>query len=621
MRSRTINCDILIIGGGMSGCGAAWEARRWLPSSKIIIVDKANIDRSGAVAMGLSAINTYLGLKNGENTVEEYVKYVKNDLMGVVREDLVYDIGRHVDGTVHMFEEWGLPIWHDKNQPERYVREGRWQVMINGESYKSIVAEAARSAADEVYNRVAITHILRDGDGKGCGAVGFNVRDGTFYVFIAKAVVVAAGGASQIYRPRSTGEGMGRTWYPPWASGSAYGLLIDAGAVMTMMEARFTVPRYKDGYGPVGAWQLLLKARQTNAENKDCFGLHKDEIKRDFNGMGGYADAIPTPTNLRVYAVLSEMKLGHGPIYMHTEEVLTEKNEEVGWEDFLDMTISQALVWAAQNIDPTKMPSEILPSEPYVMGSHATENGAWASGPEDISKDHNPRGENDRGKLYFWGYNRMSTIDGVFLCGDACGATAHKFSSGSFTEGRIAGKSAARYIQDTGGSKGSVDKSTIEDLHDLIYSPINRYEKFRDTVTGGDVYSSLLFWKQGIVRLQKIMDEYAAGWGSFYETNEGLLNTGYRLILYLADDFEKYSAAKSYHELLRIWELYHRILTAESVMQHMMFRKESRWPGYYLRSDYPKLDDQNWKVYVNSRYNKHEKRWEVWKVPVLEIVG
>jgi adenylylsulfate reductase subunit A len=28
----------------------------------------------------------------------------------MVREDLLFDMARHVDSTVHQFEEWGLPI-------------------------------------------------------------------------------------------------------------------------------------------------------------------------------------------------------------------------------------------------------------------------------------------------------------------------------------------------------------------------------------------------------------------------------------------------------------------------------------------------------------------------------
>ncbi|TAN54138.1 MAG: adenylylsulfate reductase subunit alpha, partial [Betaproteobacteria bacterium] len=89
--------DILIIGGGMAACGAAFEVGQWAKASgkdlKIKLVDKAALSRSGAVAQGLSAINTYIG----DNDPADYVRYVRNDLMGIIRGDLVYDVGRHVD--------------------------------------------------------------------------------------------------------------------------------------------------------------------------------------------------------------------------------------------------------------------------------------------------------------------------------------------------------------------------------------------------------------------------------------------------------------------------------------------------------------------------------------------
>jgi adenylylsulfate reductase subunit A len=108
-----VETDLLILGGGMASCGAAVEAAHWAKKNglKVTLVDKAAMDRSGAVAMGLSAINQYVGLKDGENTVKNYVDYVRNDLMGVTREDLVANIARHVDSSVHLFEKWGLPIW------------------------------------------------------------------------------------------------------------------------------------------------------------------------------------------------------------------------------------------------------------------------------------------------------------------------------------------------------------------------------------------------------------------------------------------------------------------------------------------------------------------------------
>jgi len=136
-----VKTDVLIIGGGMAACGAATEAAYWGKKNglKVTLVDKAAMDRSGAVAMGLSAINQYVGVKDGQNSIKDYVDYVRNDLMGITREDLVANIARHVDSTVHMFEKWGLPIWKDANG--NYVHEGRWQLMINGESYKVLVAE------------------------------------------------------------------------------------------------------------------------------------------------------------------------------------------------------------------------------------------------------------------------------------------------------------------------------------------------------------------------------------------------------------------------------------------------------------------------------------------------
>ena len=115
-----VDCDILILGGGMSGAGAAFEACRWATPKglKVVMADKAAVERSGAVAQGLSAINTYMG----DNDPQDYVRMVRADLMGIIREDLVWDLGRHVDDSVHLFEDWGLPIW--KKDDEGHSLDG-----------------------------------------------------------------------------------------------------------------------------------------------------------------------------------------------------------------------------------------------------------------------------------------------------------------------------------------------------------------------------------------------------------------------------------------------------------------------------------------------------------------
>ncbi len=612
---ETVETDILIIGGGMSGCGAAFEAKYWGGDKvKVTLVEKAAVDRSGAVAQGLSAINTYMGMRWGENTPEDFVRYVRGDMMGIAREDLIYDIARHVDASVHMFEEWGLPIW--RNQEGKYVRSGRWQIMISGESYKVIVAEAAKTALgqENLYERVFISHLLLDAneENRVAGAIGFSVREPKIYVFKAKAVIVAAGGATGLFRPRNVGEGLGRTWYTIFNTGSAYALQIMAGAEATQMEHRFVPARFKDGYGPVGAWFLLFKSEAKNAYGENYLKTRADELKK----FGPYGALVPTPTPLRNHLMMLDILDGKGPIYMHTEEAIArlaqggdahklKELESEAWEDFLDMTISQALLWAAQNVEPEKVASEIWLAEPYIMGSHSGCAGMWVSGPEDIAP-----------KEYQWGYNRMTTVKGLFTCGDGAGASPHKFSSGSFTEGRIAAKAAVAFVLDNPGATNLPD---VQSLAATIWKPLETFEAHKGASTREDVNPNYLLPKQGLHRLQKIMDEYAAGANAWFRTSRTMLERGLTHLAMLKEDLA-HLGARDLHELLRCWELVHRVWVGETIMRHMLFREETRWPGYYYRTDFPNLDDENWRCFVNSRYNPVTGEWDVFKRPYYQLV-
>ena len=89
-----------------------------------------------------------------------------------------------------------------------------------------------------------------------------------------------AGGASHIFKPRAVGEGMGRTWYAPWSNGSAYALPIAVGAKMTQMENRIVLCRFKDGYGPVGAYFLHLKTYTQNANGENYEKKWYDHTKK-----------------------------------------------------------------------------------------------------------------------------------------------------------------------------------------------------------------------------------------------------------------------------------------------------------------------------------------------------
>ena len=375
---------------------------------------------------------------------------------------------------------------------------------------------------------------------------------------------------------------------------------------MIQLENRIVLARFKDGYGPVGAWFLLLKTFVTNAYGERFEASWMDEIR---SMVGKYADVTPLPTCLRNHALLQEVKAGKGPILMHTQEALdTKEKEDIGWEDFLDMTVGQAVVWASQNIDPKERASELITSEPYVMGSHATCSGAWASGPEDCAPAD-----------YQWGYNRMTTIAGLFGAGDTIGGSAHKFSSGSFTEGRIAGKSAVRYVMDLKGAAPEVNQAQIDQLATKIFSPLDNYKIGRNEIVAGTVSPNYLLPLHGLQRLEKLMDEYVGGYSTFYVTSEPLINRGLELLTMLREDLN-HLGAEDLHQLQRAWELNHRVLTAEAVARHTLFRQETRWPGYYYRADHPKLDDAEWHVFTASEYDALTGEWRLSKLPVHHII-
>ena len=121
------------------------------------------------------------------------------------------------------------------------------------------------------------------------------------------------------------------------------------------------------------------------------------------------------------------------------------------------------------------------------------------------------------------------------------------------------------------------------------------------------------------LRLQKIMDEYVAGVSTLYQTNAHMMGVAELKLEMLKEDAAK-MRAKDLHELLRAWENHHRILTAEAHLKHIQFREESRYPGYYYRTDYNLVDDENWKCFVNSVYDKETKTWTCFKRAHVDLV-
>jgi adenylylsulfate reductase subunit A len=322
--------------------------------------------------------------------------------------------------------------------------------------------------------------------------------------------------------------------------------------------------------------------------------------------------------------MLFEMKEGRGPIIMDTVSALAELGskmdkkdlkhlESEAWEDFLDMTCGQANLWCATDTEPEKKNSEVMPTEPYLLGSHSGCCGLWTSGPD---YDWVP----DAYKLKYNGvvYNRMTTVNGLFTSGDGVGCSGHKFSSGSHAEGRIVAKEMCKFIQNNSGFTPALSKSNDE-LVDLVYGPVRLFLEHKDYTTAVDINPNYIKPSGMALRLMKATHEYGGGTATYYQTSSKALEIVMDLLSTMREDCEKL-AAGDLHELMRCWEIYHRIWTVEAHLRHIQFRKETRYPGFYYQADYPGQDDDNWFCFVNSKYDPKAEKWDIFKKDYIQII-
>ena len=538
-----LETDVLIIGGGNAGCFAAIEAKKIEPGLKVTIMEKAHIDRSGCLAGGMDAINTYIPK---DKTPEDLVRWSRAQAGGMLREDLALKISALLNEPIEEWERWGLPI--KKNPDGSYRYRGQWDIAIQGSEMKPILAEKVREMGVEVVNRVVATSYLMDG-ARVIGAMGFGVRDGKFYAIKAKATIMAAGGASGLYKPY-TNDGNDchhQLWYCPFDVGSGYALGIRKGAEMTTFEMRWAAVRTKDFNGPIDTISVCYKTPMINAKGERFLAER-------------YAEH------------------GRGPVYVDTRVMSPEQVKEMKG-DYLNERPSFVLFLAANGQDISKEPIEIYGSDPYIVGGH-TASGYWVSGE-----------------------NWMTTLAGLFACGDVAGGVPNKFVGGCCAEGMLSARGAIEYIKNVGVDADVSAQVAAEKAR--VFAPLYAGE---DGV--------LPRWMEE--KLQRFMDEYAGGVHQFYRMNEERLDNALKHVRIMKEQV-KYLYAADLHELMLAHEIIDRLDVAEVLIHHLKYRKETRWPGWQTRMDYPQKD-ANLDCFVNSRFNPASGEVEMFTRPYEQIV-
>lgn len=537
LERRHLETDVLIIGGGTAGCYAAIRlgAEKDL---RVLVVEKANIERSGCLAAGVNALNAYIS--NG-HTPADYVEYARRDAEGIIRDDLMMTIAESVNAVTEDLERRGLVILKDAEG--HYVTRGWRNVKINGENIKPLLAKSVREQENvTVLNHVNITD-LKVADGAVHGAWGFSVRERTAYDIEAKAVLIATGGAAGLYRPNNPSFSCHKMWYPPFNTGAGYAMGIRAGAEMTTLEHRFVALRCKDTIAPTGTIAQGVGAKQVNA---------KGEVYETKYGL---------TTPQRIFGTVEENRKGNGPCYLDTRHITAEQQSDL-YHAYLNMAPAQTLKWIESGKGPKEQPVEVEGTEPYVVGGH-TASGFWVD------------------------TNRETTIHGLFAAGDVAGGAPQKYVTGALAEGEIAADALADYLaakQDK-PAPGTAVKDEGE-----VYEA---YEAYLSREPGN------LTVEQLEEAMQKTMDEYAGGIHTDYRYNASRLKLADEKIQHI-ETLLPQLAAEGPYELLKIYELRERLTVCRALIAHLLARKETRWHTFGENADYPQQSEDGL-CYINSR--------------------
>ena len=555
MKIERIKTDLLIIGGGTAGCYAAITAKESSNAAdlKILIVEKANIKRSGCLAAGVNALNAYI--TEGREP-KDYVEYAKKDADGIVREDLLYSISERFNEITAHLEKLGLVILKDKDG--KYVTRGNRNIKINGENIKPILANAVKKLNNvTVLNHVNIFDFSVH-DNKIDGAYGFGIENDTFYAIEAKAVIIATGGAAGLYRPNNPGFSRHKMWYPPFNTGAGYAMGIRHGAEMTTFEMRFIALRCKDTIAPTGTLAQGVGAKQVNSLG---------EVYETKYGIS---------TSERVYGTVAENQEGRGPCYLRTEGISAEQEESL-LKAYLNMAPSQTIRWL-ENETPSKANVEIEGTEPYIVGGH-TASGYWVD------------------------TKRATTIEGLYAAGDVAGGCPQKYVTGALAEGEIAAKSAVEYIKASPAlrqAQGPDARFKVAEPAEATIKEAEIASHVAEIETYLSQKNSLYTTEQLEEAMQIAMDEYAGGITTGYGYTEKQLNIAKEKI----DEIESLTgklSATDLQEVMYIYELKERLTVCKSVIAHLAARKETRWHSFAENWDYPEKDNIHWRKYVNSR--------------------
>ena len=452
----TLETDLLVLGTGAAGCGAALAARR--AGIRTLMVDKGKLESSGCLGGGNDHFLAVLGTNDPDDTVDDLVRFYLKPCSGF-SESMLRGWGRTMPLMVNFLEGLGVKLLHRADGG--YLRtagrgEPAWHINIaEGQRIKRLVAGHLRSLGTDVLDHVMITRLLVR-DGRAAGAVGYNVLDGTCYVISAAAVIMALGNSCNRATANSTGNPY-NTWHSPFNTGSQYVLAYEAGATIINMDLKQQATLVPKGFGCAGMNGINgAGAHELNALGERFMPKYHPQMEncpRQFQIGGTYQEQIEGNGP----PFVMEMRHIDAETLHHLQYVLMPGDKAT----FLDYC-------EQRGVDFAKAPMEVEIGEIEFSGMLATDDAF------------------------------MSSLPGLYN-----GCVFFTFS-GSMCSGYLAGESAAANLGTAPGLKGLEDE--IEHECERIFTPLTPLEDAVPQAMFESSVRQVMSYYMGFVRNEKGID-------------------------------------------------------------------------------------------------------------------
>jgi succinate dehydrogenase/fumarate reductase flavoprotein subunit len=423
-----VSCDVLVIGGGTAGPMAALKAKMKNPNATVILLEKANVKRSGAISMGMDGLNN--AVIPGYATPEQYTKEITIANDGIVNQKAVYKYAQRCYSIIEELDSFGIRFLKNENGDfavKKVHHIGSYVLpMPNGETVKKALYRQLRRARLLISNRYMATRLLTGQDGRIAGAVAVNTRSAEFLVIKAKAVILCMGAAGRLGLP--TSGYMFGTYENAANSGDGYAMAYHAGAALANLECFQINPLIKDYNGPACAYVAgPYGAYTANAEGARF-------IECDYwSGQ----------MMLEFY---NELQSGKGPVFLKLDHLHEDTIREIEATLHKVERPTRGNFHAGRGTDYRNAMIEMHISEIGFCSGHS------ASG---VFVDEFAR----------------TTVPGLYAAGDMA-SVPHNYMLGAFTNGAIAGEDAVEFANEV--DFAAFDPADIAREKDRVLAPTRR---------------------------------------------------------------------------------------------------------------------------------------------------